>query len=73
MTIGFSIFADLSTSAGLIVSLLTADFLLSILLDINKLFYIKKLVTSADNTTITKTLKNTTRIVMVFFLSLDIT
>lgn len=42
-----------------IVFLLFASFLVPVILNMTKLFYIEKLVINIDNTTITKTLKDT--------------
>lgn len=53
-----SMSADPSMSVGLIVSLLSAGLLLLVVLNMTKLFYIGKPVTSANNITITKTLKD---------------
>ena len=46
-----------SASAGLIVLSLSAGFLLPVILNTTKLFYIQKPVTSVDSTTATKILK----------------
>lgn len=64
-------FNALSTSTGLIVLSPSTGLLLLVVLDMTKLIYIRKLVTSADNTTTTKILKGTRLIAGIFFLSLD--
>lgn len=55
-----SYFASIGSSAStsLIVFLLSTSFLLLVVLDMTKFFYLKKLIISVDNTTATKTLKN---------------
>lgn len=53
----FSSFVDLFMSAGLIVFSLSTGFLLPVIPNITKCFYIGKQVINADNITGTKTLK----------------
>lgn len=52
-------FVGFSMSTGLIVLLPFADFLLLVVLNMIKFFYIRKPVTSIDNITATKALKDT--------------
>lgn len=59
MITSFFVFAGPSVFAGLIVFLLSAGFLLLIILDMTKFFYIKKLVTSTNDIIIIKILKDT--------------
>lgn len=76
-SVDLSLFATLSTSAnpstsiGLIALSLSTGPLLPIVLDITRPFYIKKLVTSTNNTTITKILKGTIWIIRIRFSSLN--
>ncbi len=67
----FSMSADLFASASPIVPSLFAGPLLPIILDMTKPFHIRKPVTSADNTTITKILKGTIWIGGILFPFLD--
>ena len=60
-----------SASAGLIVSLPSAGLVLLVVLDMTKPFYNRKLITTADNTIATKTLKGTIWIAGVSFSFLD--
>lgn len=55
---GFSISTSFFTLTGLIVASLSANLLLLVVLNIIKPFYIKKLVINANNTTVTKILKD---------------
>lgn len=79
MTTGFStsadtdffMSADSSTSASPIVFFLSSSPLLLIVLDITKLFHIRKLVTHANNTTVVKILKGIIWITKISFPSLD--
>ena len=63
--------ANSFTSIGLITLSLSTGPLLPIVLDITRPFYIKKLVTSTNNTTITKILKDTIWIIGIRFSSLN--
>lgn len=68
---GFSMSANSFASIGPIIPSLSIGPLLPVVLDIIKLFHIEKPVTSADNTTIAKILKDTIWISGVLFPSLD--
>lgn len=59
MTINFSTSAGFFASAGLIILFLSTGFLLPVILDITKSFYIEKSVINADNTIATKIPKDT--------------
>lgn len=63
--------ASPSASTGFIVFSPSASLLWPIILDMTKPFYIEKLVTSAENTTNTKILKDTIWIAGILFPSLD--
>ncbi len=67
----FSTFANLFVFTGPIILSLFARFLLTIILGMTKPFHIEKLVTSANNITVTKIPKSIIWIVGIFFLSLD--
>lgn len=58
MTTSFSTSASSSTSASFIIFLSFASFLLPVILNMTKLFYIRKPITSANYTTIIKTVKD---------------
>lgn len=72
VSVGLYVSTSFSISAGLIIPSTCAGFLLPVILDITKLFYIGKPIISASNITAVKTLKGIIWIAGVSFPSLDI-